>query len=98
MQGPRGAQRGGRGTPIQGYVAHKKTSTPLGPPYNTTHRPTVGSCGVGGCYKLGNPVQGYLTHAALPPPTLQRAYEFSFTVFRGWKGLLASEVQRFLAQ
>ena len=28
---------------IQGYLAHKKTLTPLGPPKDPRHRPTVGS-------------------------------------------------------
>ena len=28
---------------IQGYLAHKKTPTPLGPPQDPRHRPTVGS-------------------------------------------------------
>ena len=27
---------------LQGYLAHKKTPTPLGPPYDTGNRPTVG--------------------------------------------------------
>jgi hypothetical protein len=27
---------------IQGYLAHTKTPTPLGPPLNPRHRPTVG--------------------------------------------------------
>ena len=28
---------------VQGYLAHKKTLTPLGPPLDPRHRPTVGS-------------------------------------------------------
>ena len=28
---------------IQGYLAHKKTPTPVGPPSDPRHRPTVGS-------------------------------------------------------
>ena len=28
---------------LQGYLAHKKTPTPLGPPKDPRHRPTVGS-------------------------------------------------------
>ena len=28
---------------LQGYLAHKKTLTPLGPPWDPGHRPTVGS-------------------------------------------------------
>ena len=30
---------------VQGYLAHKKTPTPLGPPQDPRHRPTVGSYG-----------------------------------------------------
>ena len=29
--------------PLQGYLAHKKHTTPLGPPHDFRHRPTVGS-------------------------------------------------------
>ena len=32
-------------TGLQGYLAHKKTPTPLGPPQDPCHRPTVGSHG-----------------------------------------------------
>jgi len=32
-----------QGPILQGYLAHKKTPTPLGPPYDLRHRPTVGS-------------------------------------------------------
>jgi hypothetical protein len=28
---------------VQGYLAHKKTSTPLGPPQDPRHRPSLGS-------------------------------------------------------
>ena len=28
---------------VQGYLAHNKTPTPLGPPQDPRHRPTVGS-------------------------------------------------------
>jgi len=28
---------------VQGYLAHKKTPNPLGPPEGPRHRPTVGS-------------------------------------------------------
>ena len=31
--------------PWQGYLAHKKTPTPLGPPYDPRHMPTVGPQG-----------------------------------------------------
>ena len=34
-----------RGFVIQGNLAHKKTPTPLGPPKDPRHRPTVGSRG-----------------------------------------------------
>ena len=30
-------------TTLQGYLAHKETPTPLGPPLDPRHRPTVGS-------------------------------------------------------
>ena len=41
---PREMLFGGLGfTGIQGYLAHKKTPTPLGPPQDPRHRPTVGS-------------------------------------------------------
>ena len=30
---------------VQGYLAHKKTPTPLGPPWGSRHHPTVGSQG-----------------------------------------------------
>jgi len=41
---------------IQGYLAHKKTPTPLGPPQDPRHRPTVGSYGVAVSYTRGSPV------------------------------------------
>ena len=34
---------GVRDWPVQGYLAHKKTPTPLGPPQDPWYRPTVGS-------------------------------------------------------
>ena len=39
---------------LQGYLAHKKTLTPLGPPYDPTHRPTVGSYEGLFCYERGS--------------------------------------------
>ena len=33
---------------VQGYLAHKSTPTHLGPPWDPTHRPTVGSWTPGG--------------------------------------------------
>ena len=43
---PREMLFGGLGvTGIQGYLAHKKTPTPLGPPQDPRHRPTLGSYG-----------------------------------------------------
>ena len=39
----------------QGYLAHKKTPTPLGPPYDPRHRPTVGSHGGAVSYERGTP-------------------------------------------
>ena len=55
MYDERGLQSGiqERGTPpprapkLQGYLAHKKTSTPLGTPDCSRHRPTVESKGGG---------------------------------------------------
>ena len=35
------------GVSIQGYLAHEKTLTPLDPPQDPRHRPTVGSWGGG---------------------------------------------------
>ena len=34
---------GGWGNVQYGYLAHKKSTTPLGPPEDPRHRPTVGS-------------------------------------------------------
>jgi len=42
---------------LQGYLAHKKTPTPLGPPYDPRHRPTVGSSGGAFSYERGTPVR-----------------------------------------
>ena len=39
----RGCQRSQRGLHLQGYLAHKKTPTPLGPPWDPRYWPTVGS-------------------------------------------------------
>ena len=41
---------------LQGYLAHKKTLNPLGPPKVPRHRATVGSYGGGGSYARGTPV------------------------------------------
>ena len=41
---------------LQGYLAHKKMPTPLGPPYDPRHRPTVGSLGWRFSYERGTPV------------------------------------------
>ena len=43
-------------TTVQGYLAHKKTPPPLGPPYNPRHGYTVGSYGVAVSYERGTPV------------------------------------------
>ena len=41
---------------VQGYLAHKKSPTPLGPPKDPAHMPTVGSYGVAFSYQRGTPV------------------------------------------
>ena len=57
----------GLGT-LQGYLAHKKTHPPLGPPEAPEHRPTVGALEGAISCKLGTPLQGYLAHKKPPPP------------------------------
>ena len=42
---------------VQGYLAHKKPPSPLGPPYEPKHGPTVGSYGVAVSYERGTPVR-----------------------------------------
>ena len=42
---------------LQGYLAHKKTPTPLRTPWDTRHRPTVGSSGGAFSYERGTPVK-----------------------------------------
>ena len=51
--GPYGGPRGGG---LQGYLAHKKTPTPLGSPEVPRHKATVGSYGGGLSYERGTPV------------------------------------------
>ena len=41
---------------LQGYLAHKKTPNPLGPPQVPRHRDAVGSYGGGVYYERGTPV------------------------------------------
>jgi len=41
---------------LQGYFAHKKTPTPLGPLYGPEHGPTVGSWGAAVSYERSTPV------------------------------------------
>ena len=41
---------------IQGYLAHKKQPTPLGPPLEPRRGPTVGSYGGAVSYEHGTPV------------------------------------------
>jgi hypothetical protein len=43
-------------TPVQGYLAHEKTPTPLGPPEDPRHRPTVGSLPGAVSHERGTPV------------------------------------------
>ena len=56
---------------IQGYLAHKKTPTPLGPPYDPRHGPTVGSYGVAVSCERGTPVHQRI--GPLSPETRARA-------------------------
>ena len=42
---------------LQGYLAHKKHPTPLGPPQVPRHRATVGSYGGGVYHERGTPAQ-----------------------------------------
>ena len=46
-----------RSLAVQGYLAHKKTPTPPGPPYDPRHRPTVGSWGIA-FFKVRYPCRG----------------------------------------
>jgi len=48
--------------PLQGYLAHKKTPNPLGPPEGPRHSPTVGSYGGAVSYERGTPVGPYIRH------------------------------------
>ena len=47
---------------LQGYLAHETTPTPLGPPKDLRHRPTVGLWGGAFSYERGTPVD----EAAVP--------------------------------
>jgi len=38
---------------LQGYLAHRKTPTPLGPPLDPRHMPTIGSLGCAFSYERG---------------------------------------------
>ena len=66
---------------LQGYLAHKETPTPLGPPKEARHGLAEVSYGVSVSYERGTPVfyhwfayredsplQGYLAHNKLRPP------------------------------
>ena len=50
---------------LQGYLAHEKTLTPLGPPYDPRYSPTVGSWEGGVFDWRGTPVGGVLTKNGL---------------------------------
>ena len=50
---------------LQGDLAHKEMHTPLGPPLDPDHGPTVGSYGVAVSYEQGAP------EVAPPPPPPQ---------------------------
>jgi len=45
---------------VQGYLAHKKTPTPLGPPQDPRHRPTVGSQGGALSYERGARIKQHM--------------------------------------
>ena len=68
---------------VQGYLAHTKTPTPLGPPKDPRHRPTVGSSGGAVSYRRGNPV-GFRVCGLAPiaPPCL--AHHVQGSGFRVW--------------
>ena len=66
---------------VQGYLAHQKTPTPLGPPQDHGHRPTVGTLGGAFSYLRGTPVSGLTTCSgqthALPEDTVKSAHDLS---------------------
>ena len=51
--------------PVQGYLAHKKHPTSLGPPYDPRHSPTVGSYEGAVSYERGTPVVRALIDSSL---------------------------------
>ena len=53
---PRPSTPNPRPQTLQGYLAYKKTPTPLGPPQDPRHRPTAGSLGGAFSYERGTPV------------------------------------------
>ena len=63
---------------VQGYLAHKNTPTPVGPPEGPRHMTSVGSYGAAVSYERGTPVERMrllatylLDKEAQPPRTLQ---------------------------
>ena len=58
---------------IQGYLAHKKTPTPLGPPQDPMHSPTVGSCGGAVSYERGTTVWSVIQPQDQPSHTVDFA-------------------------
>jgi len=50
----------GKTYPVQGYLFHKKTLSPLGTPSDPRYSPTVGSFGVAVSYVRGTPVSRIL--------------------------------------
>ena len=42
--------------PVKGYLTHKTRHCPLGPPYGSRHRPSVGSYGRNVSCERGTPV------------------------------------------
>ena len=69
------------GLPLQGYLAHDKTPTPLGPSYGPRHGPTIGSRGGAVSYGRGTPIAcGGVSGSVNPvnpdtqPPACQATY------------------------
>ena len=60
---------------VQGYLAHKTPPTPLAPPQDPMHRPTVGSYGVAVSYKRGTP---YGASRDAPTPGEHSSYSCRF--------------------
>ena len=57
---------------LQGYLAHKKTPPPQGPPQEPMQGPTVGYYGLAVSYKRGTPVQGLIVNMDTHRPRVLR--------------------------